>query len=116
MPFAINASTKFISPTKLLNFSRRAFPSFLPPITDVVHPYGDQEFVEIAETAGDFAICAERMLRGAEEGWLSRVDAHLATTSWDKTWARMFDLIETGHGPGRVSGGNTVVIDGGFGV
>jgi glycosyltransferase involved in cell wall biosynthesis len=116
MPFAINASTKYISPTKTPEFLAAGVPVISTPITDVVRPYGEQGLVEIAETASDFAMCAERILRGAEEAWLSRVDAHLATTSWDKTWSRMLDLIETSHGPGRVSGGDTIVIEGGIGV
>jgi hypothetical protein len=48
LPFALNESTKFISPTKVLEYMAAELPSVSTPITDVKVPYGD--VVAIADT------------------------------------------------------------------
>ena len=50
MPFALNESTRFISPTKTPEFLAAGVPVVSTPITDVVRPYGEKGLVEIAET------------------------------------------------------------------
>jgi glycosyltransferase involved in cell wall biosynthesis len=113
MPFAINASTRFISPTKTPEFLAAGLPVISTPITDVVHPYGDRALVEIAETASEFATCAERILKAPRKDWLARVDAHLATTSWDKTWSRMNKLVLKGLlGRGSVGDRSAIMMKG----
>ena len=101
MPFAINESTKFISPTKTPEFLAAGLPVVSTAITDVVTPYGDEGLVEIAATAGETVAAVERLL-GAERGdWLVRVDARLAQGSWDQTWASMKSLIDAAATPAR---------------
>jgi len=94
LPFAMNESTKFISPTKVLEYMAAEKPSVSTPITDVKVPYGD--VVAIAETPAEYIAACERMLaRTAEENaaMAKRMREVVANTSWDKTAARMHELI-----------------------
>jgi glycosyltransferase involved in cell wall biosynthesis len=96
LPFALNESTKFISPTKVLEYMAAELPSVSTPITDVKVPYGD--VVAIAETPAEYIAACERMLAmsDAEKAALAaRVRAVVANTSWDKTAASMHHLIQT---------------------
>jgi UDP-galactopyranose mutase len=94
LPFAMNESTKFISPTKVLEYMAAEKPSVSTPITDVKVPYGD--VVAIAETPAEYIAACERMLaQSAEEhaAMAKRMREVVANTSWDKTAARMHELI-----------------------
>ena len=93
MPFALNEATRFISPTKTPEFLAAGVPVVSTPITDVVRPYGEKGLVEIAKTALEFVRKAEHLLARPKEGWLQKVDRHLAGGSWDKTWAAMHRLM-----------------------
>jgi glycosyltransferase involved in cell wall biosynthesis len=97
MPFALNESTRFISPTKTPEFLAAGVPVISTPITDVVRPYGDKGLVEIARTASEVVDRAEQLLArrkdGTADAWLHKVDRHLASGSWDKTWAGMHRLM-----------------------
>ena len=62
---------------------------------DVVDAYGKEGLVEIALTAEDVVKAAERLRRRPREAWLERVDARLATGSWDGTWAAMQAMIDS---------------------
>ena len=95
MPFAINDSTKFISPTKTPEYLAGARPVVSTPITDVIRHYGDLESVFIADGAQAFIEGCEQALalvRGGDE-WLNEVDLKLANLSWDITYARMAGLV-----------------------
>lgn len=95
MPFALNESTKFISPTKTPEYLAAGKPVISTPIRDVVNPYGNQGLVEIASTADEFANAGERILNeGMPVDWLDRVDEFLAESSWNKTWNSMKELID----------------------
>ena len=94
MPFAINDSTKFISPTKTPEYLAGGRPVVSTPITDVIRHYGDLDGVFIAESSDDFVSACEQALALSREGeWLSQVDLKLANLSWDITFARMSGLI-----------------------
>ena len=97
MPFALNESTRFISPTKTPEFLAAGVPVVSTPITDVVRPYGEKGLVEIAKTPLEVVRKAEALLERPRQPWLSRVDRHLAAGSWDKTWAAMHKLMLEGH-------------------
>lgn len=60
MPFAMNESTKFISPTKTPEYLAAGKPVISTPIRDVVRPYGEQNLVSIARTAEEFVAAAEK--------------------------------------------------------
>jgi len=94
LPFAMNESTKFISPTKVLEYMAAEKPSVSTPITDVKVPYGD--VVAIAETPEQYIAACERMLAQSSEeqaAMAKRMREVVANTSWDKTAARMHELI-----------------------
>ena len=96
LPFAQNDSTRFISPTKTPEYLAGGKPVVSTPIQDVIRPYGEKGLVWIAKDAGEFVSAIEQglQLNGDKAAWLERVDAHLAQNSWDRTWARMSQLIE----------------------
>ena len=96
MPFAMNESTQFISPTKTPEYLAGGKPVVSTPVRDVVRHYGQMEGVEIASTAEEFVAACERALersRDRESGWLAEADLMLSATSWDTTQARMSGLI-----------------------
>ncbi|HLL48883.1 MAG TPA: glycosyltransferase [Longimicrobiaceae bacterium] len=102
IPFAINESTRFISPTKTPEYLAAGKPVVSTPIRDVVRPYGDQGLVRIAGTVPEFVAAVEAALAedaDTRAAWLERVDALLAGTSWDRTWRAMDRLVE-GATPG----------------
>jgi glycosyltransferase involved in cell wall biosynthesis len=89
MLFAINNSTRFISPTKTPEFLAAGVPVVSTAITDVVRPYGVKGLVEIASEPESFVLALERAMQRPRAPWLSAVDTELARTSWDLTWQRM---------------------------
>jgi glycosyltransferase involved in cell wall biosynthesis len=95
MPFALNESTRFISPTKTPEYLAGGCPVVSTPITDVIRSYGDSGVVTIAATADEFVSAIEQALgqKGSSQ-FLERVDAALAGMSWDKTCASMKEQIE----------------------
>ena len=93
MNFALNESTKFISPTKTPEFLAAGVPVVSTPITDVVRPYGEKGLVEIAKDAAEVVAKVEAIRARPREPWLAKVDRHLASGSWDKTWASMHRLM-----------------------
>jgi len=95
MPFAINDSTKFISPTKTPEYLAGGRPVVSTPITDVIRHYGDLDAVFIAEGAEAFVAACEEALDLAASGdeWLKDVDLKLSNLSWDITYARMAGLV-----------------------
>lgn len=93
MPFALNASTRYISPTKTPEFLAAGLPVVSTAIVDVVRSYGASSLVEIADAA-DMPSRLAALLEGPDKGWLDRADRRLAETSWDRTWAEMAALID----------------------
>jgi UDP-galactopyranose mutase len=96
MPFAMNESTEFISPTKTPEYLAGGKPVVSTPIRDVVRHYGQLEGVKIASTPEEFVAACEAALElshNPESGWLAQADLMLSSTSWDTTQARMAGLI-----------------------
>jgi UDP-galactopyranose mutase len=96
MPFAMNESTQFISPTKTPEYLAGGRPVVSTPIKDVVRTYGELEGVKIASTPEEFVAACEDALelsRNRESGWLAEADLMLSAASWDTTQARMSGLI-----------------------
>ena len=91
--FALNESTKFISPTKTPEYLAAGAPVVSTPIADVVRPYGDLGLVHIADTPAGFVQSCEEALREDKAARLKKVDAFLADVSWDKTQQEMAKLI-----------------------
>jgi UDP-galactopyranose mutase len=97
MPFAINESTRFISPTKTPEYLAGGRPVVSTPITDVIRHYGDLEGVKVGQTPEAFiAACDEALcLSRAGGSWREEADAVLVSSSWDATFAGMDREIST---------------------
>jgi UDP-galactopyranose mutase len=95
LPFAHNDSTRFISPTKTPEYLAAGLPAISTSIRDVVRPYGQMGLVKIADSANEFIAAAASLLgQGFDrKTWLRRVNEVLALNSWDRTWARMWQMI-----------------------
>jgi UDP-galactopyranose mutase len=91
MPFAINESTRFISPTKTPEYLSGGRPVVSTPIVDVVRHYGELEAVKVAATPDEFiTACDQALALSRLKGeWLKAVDAVLSALSWDETFTRM---------------------------
>lgn len=95
IPFAMNESTKFISPTKTPEYLAAGKPVISTPIKDVVSPYGDNKLVHIVNHTEEFIKAAETELnKKRKTAWLKKVDEFLAFNSWDRTWSQMVRNIE----------------------
>ena len=96
MPFAMNESTQFISPTKTPEYLAGGKPVVSTPIKDVVRHYGALEGVKIAKEADEFVAACEDAIElsgDPESGWLAEADVMLSSSSWDTTQGRMAGLV-----------------------
>jgi UDP-galactopyranose mutase len=94
LPFARNDSTRFISPTKTLEYMAAELPIVSTPITDVAEPYAD--IVYLGGTAEEFlaacdaALGSDRQERDRRATLMRKV---LSGTSWDVTVSAMEELL-----------------------
>jgi glycosyltransferase involved in cell wall biosynthesis len=91
MAFALNDATRYINPTKALEYFATGRPVVSTPVADVVRQYSG--LLEIAKTPEQFVAaveaaiddrCSTRVLQAAQKS---------AACSWDSTVLRMQDLI-----------------------
>lgn len=94
MPFAINDSTRFISPTKTPEYLAAGRPVVSTPIIDVVTPYGKAGLVFIADNAESFAAAIDAAMRDDADVRRKKAGEYLEDMSWDKTYAAMSELID----------------------
>jgi len=103
IPFKLNDSTKFISPTKTPEYLAAGVPVVSTPIRDVINPYGLQGLVQVAGTKEDFLNAAETVLSNSNPTeWLKKVDLFLADKSWDHTYAEMKSKISLVQSQGKL--------------
>ncbi len=107
-PFALNESTRYISPTKTLEYMAAGRPVVWTPIGDVVKPYGDVVFIA-ADSAAFVAACEQALAeplkaRAARQQAMGDI---VARTSWEDTAARMKRLVE-GAAAWRTAGTSAV--------
>lgn len=96
LPFALNEATRFISPTKTLEYMAAELPIVSTPVTDVADAYSD--IVAIAGDAATFISACEAALLAPPEEHASKVERMrkvLAATSWDTTAEQMRSLLAT---------------------
>ncbi|HEY5960550.1 MAG TPA: glycosyltransferase, partial [Polyangiaceae bacterium] len=93
MPFALNRATRFISPTKTLEYMAAGKAIVSTGVRDVIEPYGRIGAVHIAD-ASNFVQAIEAALNEAPEELNERFELILAQTSWDETWKRMVRVLE----------------------
>lgn len=107
LPFARNEATRFISPTKTLEYMAAELPIVSTPITDVAEPYGD--IVYLGGTPDEFLAACEAALGSSPEeraGRTAKMRKVLAGTSWDVTveaMNRLMDLAMAGSPATRLS-------------
>jgi UDP-galactopyranose mutase len=95
LPFARNEATRFISPTKTLEYMAAERPIVSTPIADVVNSYA--HIVYLADSPSTFVAACERALSATpaeRERRAADMRKVVAGTSWDRTAARMEQLIE----------------------
>lgn len=95
LPFARNKATRFISPTKTLEYLAAAKPVVSTPIADVIDLYGD--VVRFGATAEGFAAAIDALLDEDPKARAQRESASRAIVSeygWDAIAARMWDLMQ----------------------
>jgi UDP-galactopyranose mutase len=94
MPFARNEATRFISPTKTLEYMAAEKPIVTTPINDVIEPYGN--IVYVGDSPASFVAACEQALAADDNEracHLVGMRAVLAATTWDKTVQQMQQLI-----------------------
>ncbi|MDQ6663711.1 MAG: FAD-dependent oxidoreductase [Acidobacteriota bacterium] len=94
LPFARNESTKFISPTKTLEYMAAERPIVSTPIADVAEPYG--KIVYLGDTSEQFTAACERAMSASTMEKSARLGSMrdvLSKTSWDATAKSMEELI-----------------------
>ena len=95
MPFALNDATKFISPTKTLEYMAASKPIVSTAIYDVVRDY--KESVAVISNADECCEAIRNILKRSEEEKAKeqqQFEIILNNTSWDKTVNRMQDIIK----------------------
>lgn len=94
IPFELNESTRFISPTKTPEYLAAGVPVISTPIEDVINPYGVIGLVHIVGNGQGLIHEAKEILSGTDyEKWIERVDEFLEPESWDNTCLQMMDII-----------------------
>ena len=93
LPFDRNDATRYISPTKTPEYLAAGRPVVSTTIRDVVRTYGMRGLARIADSPEEFAAAIEAALADDPVERRREADAFLTRTSWDGTWARMYQLI-----------------------
>ena len=97
LPFALNESTRFISPTKTLEYMAAGKPIVSTPLTDVAEPHGHVVHIGTGE---HFVALCEQALRETPAQALRRrqlMRAVVEETSWNATADKMHELLESGR-------------------
>lgn len=95
MPFARNAATKHISPTKVLEYMAAGRPVVSTSIMDVADVYSD--VVYLGDDPNSFKQACEKAIHASPEDrekLYAKMRLILATTSWDLTAEKMNSLME----------------------
>jgi UDP-galactopyranose mutase len=95
LPFARNDATRFISPTKTLEYMAVELPIVSTPIADVAGPYHD--IVHLGGSPAEFIAACEAAMQAPPAERARRALAMrqvLARTSWDATARAMERLLD----------------------
>ncbi|MBB3121547.1 NAD(P)-binding protein [Pseudoduganella violacea] len=94
LPFALNEATRFISPTKVLEYMAARLPIVSTAIRDVEQPFGG--LVAIGHSHAEFlSHCEAALAQDAAQraDMAARMGEVVAATSWESTVARMVALM-----------------------
>jgi len=95
MPFALNNATKFISPTKTLEYMAANKPVVSTPVYDVVRDYSD--CIAVVKNAEEWCDAINTILKRTEAEKIKQqgqFEAILNNTSWDETVNKMQEIIK----------------------
>lgn len=92
MPFAMNDATKFISPTKTLEYMAGGKSIISTPVYDVVRDYA--QHIEIVENAEQFTAAINKLICLHKASYYLKYQEILDRTSWDNTVSNMHNLME----------------------
>jgi glycosyltransferase involved in cell wall biosynthesis len=91
MPFALNAATRSISPTKTLEYLAAGLPVVSTRVPDVVTEFS--AVVDLEVDASGFAAACRRLLDGPSVERRHLTEALLRWNQWDTIAERMFERI-----------------------
>jgi len=95
IPFLLNESTRYMSPTKTPEYLAAGVPVVSTPIHDVIKPYGIKNLVHISGDSNGFINSIELELSKKDKrAWLQQVELHLKDLSWDNTYQEMKEKIK----------------------
>jgi glycosyltransferase involved in cell wall biosynthesis len=97
MPFALNAATRSISPTKSLEYLAAGLPVVSTRVPDVVSDLSD--VVDIENDAAGFAAACRRLVGGHSIERRRATEALLRWNQWDAIVNRMFDELDAQQRP-----------------
>lgn len=93
MPFALNDATKYISPTKTLEYMAAGRPIISTKIKDVVRDYSN--CVSLIDNAAEFCAAIKNITQNTDRSELKKeYNAILEKTSWDNTANKMSSIIK----------------------
>ncbi|MEO8934096.1 MAG: glycosyltransferase [Xanthomarina sp.] len=92
MPFALNESTEFISPTKTLEYMAADKPIISTAIKDVVRDYSNA--LDVISNAQEFSNAIITVLNSEKKQDSVSYEAILKKTSWDSTVNKMMLLLK----------------------
>ncbi|SEJ38788.1 Glycosyltransferase involved in cell wall bisynthesis [Dyadobacter sp. SG02] len=96
IPFLLNESTQFISPTKTPEYLAAGRPVVSSGIRDVIDPYSKANLVSIAQGTDEFISAIDYELGNfANPDWLQAVDEFLSDKSWQNTFSAMLALMQS---------------------
>jgi hypothetical protein len=92
VPFALSDATRYLSPTKTLEYFAARKPVVSTPIQDIVDHYTDA--ARIGSTSAEFVQACEAALAENNAERLDRGAAHADAQTWDNIVAAMRDLLD----------------------
>jgi glycosyltransferase involved in cell wall biosynthesis len=95
MPFALNEATRYINPTKTLEYMAAGKPIVSTAVADVVNQFAS--IVHIAHTRGEFNELCEAAVRTDQSHRVATGIARAQRASWDTIVANMQQVIATLH-------------------
>ena len=97
MPFALNEATRYINPTKTLEYLAAGKPVVSTAVPDVVCNFG--EVVQVADDADAFVAAVRACLQKAEPERRARGIERSEAATWDATVAAMRGHVQAGVRP-----------------
>lgn len=92
MPFALNDATRYINPTKALEYLATGRPVISTPVNDVVSQYTGT--IAIAKNAQEFVRAIENALENDQSQHIAAGVSRARECSWESTVAQMEQLIK----------------------